>query len=46
MIPVKKIELLHQIPIDKFGGSHGIRDGLENVVYSIYTITPTIIINQ
>ena len=26
MIPVKEVELLHRILIDKFGGSHGIRD--------------------
>jgi len=26
MIPFKEVELLHRILIDKFGGSHGIRD--------------------
>jgi death-on-curing protein len=26
MIPIKEVEQLHQILIDKFGGSHGIRD--------------------
>jgi len=26
MIPIKEVELLHRILIDKFGGSHGIRD--------------------
>jgi len=26
MIPVKEVELLHRILIDKFGGSPGIRD--------------------
>jgi death-on-curing protein len=26
MIPFKKVEQLHRILIDKFGGSHGIRD--------------------
>jgi death on curing protein len=26
MIPVKEVEQLHRILIDKFGGSHGIRD--------------------
>ena len=28
MIPVKEVELLHRILIDKFGGSHGIRDNV------------------
>jgi death-on-curing protein len=26
MIPIKEVELLHRILIDKFGGSYGIRD--------------------
>ena len=26
MIPIKEVEQLHRILIDKFGGSHGIRD--------------------
>lgn len=26
MIPIKEVELLHRILIDKFGGSHGVRD--------------------
>jgi death-on-curing protein len=34
MIPVKEVEQLHRILIDKFGGSHGIRDdaSLESAV--------------
>ena len=34
MIPIKEVELLHQILIDKFGGSQGIRDitGLESAL--------------
>jgi death on curing protein len=28
MIPIKEVEVLHRILIDKFGGSHGVRDSV------------------